>query len=114
MMSMCCRIFLNLVFFLMLAVHLYQQVVKCKVEELNFVLLRFTVVPELHICIASSEQNRAEQNRTQQNSVYDRLEQNISAGRDLNHHPVQLPKKFRPDQILTPVIKGIMQMALRH
>lgn len=61
---MCFRLFFSLVFFLMLVVHLYQQVVQCKVDELSFVLLRSTVVPELHICIASSEQNRKEQNRT--------------------------------------------------
>lgn len=42
----------------MIAVHLYQQVVQCKVEELNFVLLRSTVVPELYICIESSKQNK--------------------------------------------------------
>lgn len=50
-------------------------------EELGFVSLRSTVVPELYICIASSEQN----------SIYDGLEQNISVGRDLNNLPVQLP-----------------------
>lgn len=54
--------FFFLSFFLMLVVHLYQQVVQCKVEELSFVLLTSTVVPDLCICITSSEQNRTEQN----------------------------------------------------
>ena len=42
------------------------------------------------------------------------IEQTISVGRDLQHHLVQLPDHFRADQKLKHVLKGIVQMPLKH
>lgn len=42
-----------------------------------------------------------------------RIEQPISAGRDLHDHPVQLSDHFRAGQKLKQVIEGIVQIPLK-